>query len=88
MISQRKLALILDQVMSGRGVPSFSDFESLLLALGFRMDRQSGSHRIYSHPRLVRPFPVQPAGRDAKRYQVRELRDIIVRHRLQIGIDE
>jgi hypothetical protein len=34
-----------------------------------------------------RPFSVQPDGKDAKRYQIRQLRDIIVNHRLTLGSD-
>ena len=71
MISSRKLEGLLAQVLSGRGTLSFRDFDALLQALGFRLERVSGSHRIYVHPLIRRPFPVQPEGHDAKRYQVR-----------------
>jgi hypothetical protein len=37
---------VFDRVMEGRAAISFRDFERLLLALGFRHDRTSGSHRI------------------------------------------
>jgi len=50
----------------GQGVIAFRDFERLLLALGFRHDRTSGSHRIYLHPNATRPLSVQPRGSDAK----------------------
>jgi predicted RNA binding protein YcfA (HicA-like mRNA interferase family) len=87
-VAKKAIDESLRKVLSGRGNLSFRELEVLLRRLGFSLDRVRGSHRIYSHPKLVRPFPVQPAGGDAKRYQVRELRDIIVRHRLQIGKDE
>jgi predicted RNA binding protein YcfA (HicA-like mRNA interferase family) len=61
---------VFDAVVGGRGMVSFRDFEALLVGLGFRLKGQSGSHRIYLHPRVERPFPVQPDGKDAKRYQV------------------
>jgi len=70
-----KPGTILDKVISGRGSISFRDFEALLIALGFELKRQKSSHRIYVHPRAPRPFPVQPDGGDAKRYQVKELRE-------------
>jgi len=63
---------------------SFRDFERLLTAFGFVLDRVKGSHRQYVHPDVLRPFPVQPAGKDAKRYQVRELLDLIEEHGLHI----
>ncbi|MGV1014615.1 MAG: type II toxin-antitoxin system HicA family toxin [Methyloceanibacter sp.] len=84
MVSDRKLADILAQVVDGRGLISFRDFESLLIGLGFSLRRQKGSHRIYVHPDLHRPFPVQPDGRDAKRYQVRQLRAMIEKFNLAL----
>ena len=55
-----------------RATISFRDFEKLLKAFGFEHARTTGSHRQYAHPKLARPFPVQPTGKDAKLYQVRE----------------
>jgi predicted RNA binding protein YcfA (HicA-like mRNA interferase family) len=63
--------------MEGRYAIAFRDFERLLLALGFNHDRTSGSHRIYVHPLATRPLSVQPRGKDAKPYQVRQLRAMI-----------
>lgn len=60
-----------------RAALSFRDFERLLSAFGFVLVRTVGSHRQYAHPRVSRPFPVQPEGKNAKRYQVREFLDII-----------
>jgi len=68
---------VFDRVVEGRGAVSFRDLERLLLALGFRHDRTSGSHRVYVHPRVTRPLSVQPRGKDAKPYQVRQLRAMI-----------
>ncbi|WP_151953332.1 type II toxin-antitoxin system HicA family toxin [Sphingomonas sp. EC-HK361] len=60
-----------------RSTITFRDFERLLRAFGFEHARTSGSHRQYTHPNVPRPFPVQPTGKDAKPYQVRELFDMI-----------
>lgn len=68
---------VLQAVLSGRGTISFRDFERLLPRLGFRLDRISGSHHIYLHPQVSRPLNIQPFGKDAKPYQVRQLRDMI-----------
>jgi predicted RNA binding protein YcfA (HicA-like mRNA interferase family) len=73
-----------EQVLAG-GVISFRDFEALLDELGFTLVRQRGSHRIYIHAKIGRPFPVQPDGRDARHYQVRQLRDMIRRHDLRMA---
>lgn len=63
---------------------SFLDFERLLRAFGFTLERTVGSHRQYVHPRVPRPLPVQPGGKDAKRYQVREFLDMIEAYDLSI----
>jgi predicted RNA binding protein YcfA (HicA-like mRNA interferase family) len=63
---------------------SFRDFERLLRAFGFELDRTVGSHRQYVHPAIRRPFPVQPAGNDAKRYQVREFLELVERYALRM----
>ena len=63
---------------------SFRDFERLLLAFGFKLDRTTGSHRQYVHPAIPRAFPVQPGGKDAKRYQLRELLELVERYALHM----
>lgn len=63
---------------------SFRDFERLLQATGFKHVRTSGSHRIYAHPAVPRPFPVQPDGKDAKRYQLREFLELVEQYGLYI----
>jgi len=63
---------------------SFRDFERLLLAFGFTLDRTVGSHRQYVHPRIPRSLPVQPEGKDAKRYQVREFLELVETYGLHI----
>ena len=63
---------------------SFRDFERLLRAFGFELDRTVGSHRQYVHPAIHRAFPVQPSGKDAKRYQVREFLELVERYALHM----
>lgn len=67
----------LDAVKRGQGVIPFRDLQRLLGVLGFHLDRVSGSHHIYRHPKANRPLNVQPVGKDAKPYQIRQLRDMI-----------
>lgn len=64
---------------------SFRDFEALLAAFGFEHARTTGSHRQYVHPAIPRPFPVQPGSKDAKRYQVRELLELVEQYGLKLG---
>ena len=63
---------------------TFRDFEALVVAFGFTHERTKGSHRHYLHPAVPRSFPIQPEGRDAKRYQVRELLELIERYGLTL----
>jgi predicted RNA binding protein YcfA (HicA-like mRNA interferase family) len=63
---------------------AFRDFEKLLKAYGFTHARTTGSHRQYTHPKVPRAFPVQPEGKDAKRYQVRELLALIDQYDLHM----
>ncbi len=62
----------------------FRDFERLLRAFGFELARTSGSHRIYLHPVVPRPFPVQSGGKGAKRYQLRQLLGLVETYGLQM----
>jgi predicted RNA binding protein YcfA (HicA-like mRNA interferase family) len=64
---------------------SFRDFERLLRAFGFDLDRTVGSHRQYAHPDVPRAFPVQPQGKDAKRYQLREFLELVERYGLHLA---
>lgn len=51
---------------------SFREFEQLIRAFGFTLDRQRGSHRTYTHPLCTRPLVIQPKkGDTAAPYQVR-----------------
>lgn len=68
---------------SARTVP-FRDFERLLRAFGFTLERTQGSHRQYVHPLVPRSFPVQPERKDAKRYQVREFLELVETYGLHV----
>ncbi len=65
----------LETIKHGGANIAFRDFQ--MEELGFRLNRISGSHHIYIHPRVPRPMNIQAAGKDAKPYQVCQLRDII-----------
>lgn len=57
-------------VANPRAAVSFRDFERLLIAFGFKLDRIRGSHRSYEHPSVPRPLSIQPRGNMAKPYQI------------------
>lgn len=59
----------------------FGDLRSLLTALGFE-ERIKGSHHIFTLEGAGGALNVQPVGAKAKAYQVRQVRQIIIEHRL------
>lgn len=60
----------------------FQDFVTLIEAFGFVHVRSKGSHRSYSHPACPHLLVIQPKGKEAKRYQVREFLGMIEEHNL------
>ena len=61
---------------------SFNDFRNLIVDLGFKLDRQKGSHIIYVNKNINEIMNIQPKGNKAKEYQVRDLRNIIFEYNL------
>ena len=60
----------------------FSDLSGLLLALGFD-ERIRGSHHIYSRAEVAEILNLQPLdGGMAKPYQVRKVRDVMLKYKL------
>jgi len=62
---------------------SFTELQSVLNAYGFRLDRIAGSHHVYVRTGISRPISIQPDGKTAKRYQVKQLRDMIAEFGLE-----
>lgn len=62
----------------------FRDFQRLLVAFGFVLERTKGSHLVYKHPSVPRPFPVQPRSHEAKVYQIVEFLDMVRQFELRI----
>lgn len=59
------------------GRASFVDLRRIAEAFGFVLKRTNGSHHIFQHPDVPGNLNLQPSGKDAKPYQVRQLLDII-----------
>ena len=53
-----------------------SRLRAAVVAFGFEHERTVGSHRHYVHPSVPHILTINP-GKDAKRYQVRRMLDII-----------
>jgi hypothetical protein len=86
-MAQRKK--VLDQVVRGTAdanVP-FQGLCSLLRDLGFD-ERRKGSHHIYTMEGIPEILNLQPKGAKAKAYQVRQIRNVVLKYRLAGGTDE
>jgi predicted RNA binding protein YcfA (HicA-like mRNA interferase family) len=73
-----------EPIVAGSRDIRFRDFEQLLRAFGFELDRQSGSHRIYRYPKLRLRMKVQPEGAKAKLYQIRQLLELVETYGLRL----
>jgi len=63
---------------------SFSEICGLLIALGFG-ERVRGSHHIFTKKGVEEIVNLQPKGAKAKLYQVKQVRNIILRYKLKLG---
>ena len=59
----------------------FADLQSVLDRLGFQC-RTKGDHFIYTKDGIEEIINIQPNGNRAKPYQVKQVRNIILRYRL------
>jgi predicted RNA binding protein YcfA (HicA-like mRNA interferase family) len=70
------------QGRSDANIP-FAGLCGLLKALGF-MERIRGSHHIFTREDIEEILNLQPKGSKAKPYQVKQVRNIILRYRLML----
>jgi hypothetical protein len=75
----------LQQVLLGRADANiaFGDLRGLLLALGFD-ERVRGDHHIFTRNGVEEIINLQPIGAKAKAYQVRQVRNAILRYKLEL----
>jgi len=71
------------QILSGASDANiaFRDLCQLLCRLGFE-ERVRGDHHIFTRERVADIINVQPKGAKAKPYQVKQVRDLIVKCKL------
>jgi HicA toxin of bacterial toxin-antitoxin, len=72
-----KPSKLYQRLLESRSSIPFRDFQRILGAFGFTLDRTKGSHRQYRHPQASRPLSIQPRGNMAKPYQVDQFLDIV-----------
>ncbi len=66
---------------------SFSGMRSLLKHLGFD-ERIRGSHHIFTRDNVVEILNLQPKGTKAKPYQVKQVRNVILKYKLGVKKDD
>lgn len=66
---------------------NFNELRNLLIKLGFE-ERIKGSHHIFTKRDIDEILNIQSKGGKAKAYQVKQIRNIIVKNQLKIGEDE
>jgi hypothetical protein len=71
-------------ILSGRNDQSirFTELTHLLLAMSFN-ERIKGSHHIFYRQGIEEIFNLQPKGSQAKAYQVRQVRNLILKYQLE-----
>ena len=65
----------------------FGDLLRLVDALGFELQRTSGSHRSYAHPEIPELVNLQDVGGEAKPYQLRQFVRLVERYALRMEDD-
>ena len=79
-----KASKLYAKLLASRSSMRFADFQRILAAFGFTLDRINGSHHQYMHPLANRPLSIQPKGNMAKPYQIDQFLDIVEEFGLQI----
>lgn len=76
---------LLDQILSGRADTNirFVELVQLLIRLGFD-ERIRGDHHIFVRSDIEEILNLQPKKSLAKPYQVKQVRNVILRHKLGV----
>ncbi len=81
-----KYAKLITAILLGRSDANigFDELRGLLLKLGFE-ERTRGSHHVFRRDGIEERINLQRDGSNAKPYQVRQVRAVLVRHNLETG---
>jgi len=60
----------------------FEELRNFLIALGFTERTTGGSHRIFYRDNIEEIINIQPKGSQAKPYQVKQVRNILLKYKL------
>ena len=76
------------KLLTGRSDKNFSfdDLCDIIERAGFQLRRGSGSHRVYYKDGVAEIINLQPRpGGEAKPYQVRQVRELLVKYKIEIA---
>lgn len=78
-----KFEKLVQKILSGSSDKNigFEELRTLLLTLGFS-ERVKGSHHIYFKSGVAEILNLQPIGSKAKPYQVKQVREVIIKYKL------
>ena len=74
-------------IEEGKTSISFEDLQFLLYKIGFK-ERCKGDHFIFTLEGINEIINLQPGGKSAKKYQVKQVRQIVTKYRLGGNSDE
>ena len=79
-----KIEKVVHAVLSGQsdGNVAFADLCQLLKRLEFSV-RIRGDHHIFSHEKVEEIINLQPKGSKSKPYQVKQVRNVILKYKLR-----
>ena len=80
-----KPSRLYERLIASRTSMRFRDFQRILEAFGFTLDRITGSHHNYKHPLIPRPLSIQPKANMAKPYQIDQFLDFVEEFGLKIS---
>lgn len=78
-----KHAKLINKILSGTSdaAINFQDICNLLITLGFEV-RIKGSHHLFRNERIREKINLQKDGNHAKPYQIKQVRNIILKNKL------
>ena len=78
-----KYEKVMDKILRGASDANiaFDDIRGILLKLGFD-ERVRGSHHMYRKDGVEEKINIQRSGNKAKPYQVRQVREVLLKYRL------
>ncbi len=81
-----KISKIREKILLGGSDSNidFNDLQRLLNVLGFA-ERIKGSHHIFARNDVEEIINIQPIGSKAKPYQVKQVRNLILKYHLEIN---